>query len=106
MGQWQRLALARAMVNRKASFVVLDEPTSALDPLMEATLFDDLRANFAEQGVLLISHRMASLHQADRIVVLHEGEVAEVGSHDELMSLGGIYAVMQRRQASRFGLAG
>ena len=105
VGQWQRLALARAMVNRTATFVVLDEPTSALDPLMEASVFDDLRRNFAGQGVLLISHRMASLHQADRIVVLDDGEVAEQGSHTELMKLGGIYAAMQRRQASRFGLA-
>lgn len=102
VGQWQRLALARAMVNRRATFVVLDEPTSALDPLMEHATFDEVRSNFNGKGVLLISHRLASLDQADRIVVLDDGEIAEQGTHSELVALGGLYAAMRARQASRF----
>lgn len=102
VGQWQRLALARAMVNRQATFVVLDEPTSALDPLMEQAMFDEVRANFSGQGVLLISHRLASLDAADRIIVLDDGKIVEEGTHSELIVLRGLYAVMHARQASRF----
>lgn len=102
VGQWQRLALARAMANSEATFVVLDEPTSALDPTMENLMFDEVRQNFPGKGVLLISHRLASLHQADRIVVLDAGEIAEIGSHTELVRQNGLYAAMHRRQASRF----
>lgn len=102
VGQWQRLALARAMMNQRASFVVLDEPTSALDPMMEQAMFDNVRANFPGRGVLLISHRLSSLHQADRIVVLQDGEIIEQGTHSELVVASGLYAAMHRRQAERF----
>ncbi len=103
IGQWQRLALARAAYNRRSSFVVLDEPSASLDPDMEAALFDRLRDLYPHQGVLLISHRLASLHRADQIIVMHQGRIAEQGTHRELVASAGIYAALYRQQVQRLG---
>jgi ATP-binding cassette subfamily B protein len=100
-GQWQRIALARALV-RHASLVVLDEPTAALDPRAEHELFARIRALFAGRAVLLVSHRFSTVREADRIYVLHEGEVVEQGTHDELVARGGRYAELYELQASSF----
>ena len=96
-GQWQRLAIARALF-RDAPLVILDEPTAALDPRAEAALFGDVRTLFAGRAVVLVSHRFGSVRSADRIYVLHEGQVVEVGTHDELVARGGRYAEMFRLQ--------
>lgn len=100
-GQWQRIALARAYF-RDAPFIILDEPTAALDPRAEAELFANIRNLFQGRATLLISHRFSSVRSADRIYVLSEGRVAESGSHEELMSLGGLYAELFTLQAEAY----
>lgn len=101
IGQWQRVALARALF-RDAPLVIMDEPTAALDPVAEARLFESIRDLAEDRSVLLISHRFSSVRSADRIHVLHRGEVVESGSHDELMARGGPYATMFTLQASAY----
>jgi ATP-binding cassette, subfamily B, bacterial len=101
VGQWQRVALARA-VYRDAAFVVLDEPTSALDPRAEHALLGQMREVLDGRTVLLISHRLAGVRDADRIYVLDRGEIVESGDHDQLMALGGRYAQLFTMQASAY----
>ena len=101
IGQWQRIALARAFF-RDAPLVILDEPTAALDARAEHDLFQRIRELFEGRSVLLISHRFSSVRSADRIYVLHEGEVVEHGSHEELMALGGRYAELFTLQAAAY----
>ena len=85
MGQQQRLSIARGLV-RKARIIVLDEPTAALDPQTENLLVRSLRSEADDRLVVVIAHRLSTIRQADKIVFLDEGEVKEVGSHDELMT--------------------
>ena len=103
-GQWQRVALARALcaVRAGAGLVLLDEPTAQLDVRGEAEIFR--RVLEATRGVttILVSHRFSTVRQADRICVLEHGRVVELGTHDELMALGGRYRTMFDLQASRF----
>lgn len=101
VGQWQRVALARAFY-RDAPFIVLDEPSSALDPRAEQAIFERIRVLLADRTVLLISHRFATVRTADRIVVLAEGRVVDVGPHDELMARGGLYAELFEMQAAGY----
>lgn len=101
IGQWQRVALARAFF-RDAPFIILDEPTAALDPRAEHALFEALRELLAGRTVLFISHRLSTVRSADRIYVLHEGEIIEHGTHDELMALDGRYSELFRLQAAAF----
>ncbi len=103
-GQWQRVALARALV-RDTPLVVLDEPSSALDPAAEHRLFSDVRSLVRDRALVLVSHRYANLHLADRICVLQEGRIVEDGSHAELLSGGGVYAELYRLQAGAFQLS-
>jgi ATP-binding cassette subfamily B protein len=98
VGQWQRLAVARAFY-RDSPFIVLDEPTSALDARAEAELFDRLKTLWAGRTVVFVSHRLSSVRNADRVVVLHQGAVSEQGTHDELVAAGGGYAEMYALQA-------
>jgi len=103
-GQWQRVALARAMyaVAQGARVVLLDEPTAQLDVRGEAEIFDRLLKATRHCTTILISHRFSTVRHADRICVLERGRVVELGSHDELMKLGGRYRTMFDLQASRF----
>jgi ATP-binding cassette subfamily B protein len=103
-GQWQRVALARALaaVNMGAGVVLLDEPTAQLDVRGEAEIFERLLAATRHCTTILISHRFSTVRQADRICVLEKGRVVELGSHDELMVLGGRYRTMFDLQAQRF----
>lgn len=101
VGQWQRMALARAFF-RNALFVILDEPTAALDAKAEHELFDKIRTLLTGRTVLLISHRFSSVRTADRIYVLHEGQVVEDGTHHELVAAGGRYAEMFNLQAAAY----
>lgn len=96
-GQWQRLALARAMLRTGADTLILDEPTSALDPEAEGELID--RVSAAGKTVVLISHRLSNLRAAERIIVLQKGQIAESGTHEALLEAGGIYARLFRTQA-------
>ena len=104
-GQWQRVALARAIcaVQAGAGVVLLDEPTAQLDVRGEAEIFDRLLAATRHCTTILISHRFSTVRQADRICVLERGRVVELGTHDELMALGGRYRTMFDLQAQRFG---
>jgi ABC-type multidrug transport system fused ATPase/permease subunit len=101
LGQWQKVALARLFF-RDAPFVILDEPTAALDARAEHELFASIRELFQRRSVLLISHRFSTVRDADRIYVIEAGEIAESGSHDELMARGGIYAELFGLQASAY----
>jgi ATP-binding cassette subfamily B protein len=100
-GQWQRIAAARGFY-RSAPLLIMDEPTAALDARAEYVLFSSIRGHAAGRSVLLITHRLASVRQADRIYVLDGGRVTEQGDHDELMALGGQYAELYTLQASQY----
>jgi ABC-type multidrug transport system fused ATPase/permease subunit len=103
-GQWQRVALARALcaVRLGAGVVLLDEPTAQLDVRGEAEVFDRILEATRGCTTILVSHRFSTVRHADRICVLEAGRVAELGTHDELMALGGRYRTMFELQAARF----
>ncbi len=92
-GQVQRLAIARALL-KDAPIVLLDEPTSQIDLETEAVIQDALDHLTRDKSVLLIAHRLSTVRNADRIVVLGHGKVLESGSHAELLARGGVYAAM------------
>jgi len=100
-GQWQKIALAR-MLARDAPILVLDEPTSAMDAEAEEELIRKLREVAVGRTTLLISHRLAAIKQLDRIIYLHDGRVAESGTHDELIALGGGYARLYELQSKHY----
>ena len=85
-----------------AGLVLLDEPTAQLDVRGEAEIFERVLAATRRVTTILISHRFSTVRQADRICVLESGRVVELGSHDELMAVGGRYRTMFEMQASRF----
>src|SRR6185436_9133034 len=103
-GQWQRIALARALcaVRLGAGAVLLDEPTAQLDVRGEAEIFDRILKATRHSTTILISHRFSTVRHADRICVLEHGKVIELGTHQELMALGGRYRTMYELQAQRF----
>ncbi|MER7820236.1 ABC transporter ATP-binding protein [Streptomyces sp. NPDC096153] len=101
-GQWQKLGLARTHY-REPRVLIVDEPTSALDPSAEIAAFKKIRGLVdPERAVVLVTHRMAAVQHADHIYVLHRGQLAEEGTHDELMARGGRYASMYRAQAEQY----
>ncbi|MEU6412637.1 ABC transporter ATP-binding protein [Microbispora sp. NPDC046933] len=101
-GQWQRLALARAYLRGGRDLLILDEPSSGLDAEAEHEIHSGLRRHRAGRTNLLISHRLGSIREADLIVVLDEGRVAERGSHADLLRLGGLYASLFALQAEGY----
>lgn len=100
-GQNQRLALARALY-KDAPLVVLDEPTAALDPLAEADLYERFARLVEGRTAVFISHRLSSTRFCDRIILMEDGRIAEMGTHDELMALDGRYAQLFRVQAQYY----
>ena len=90
-GQRQRIAIARALV-RDPSILILDEATSALDYATEASLLTTLRTVTQGRTVIQVTHRLASVIDADRIVLLDHGKVVEEGMHQDLIERGGLYA--------------
>lgn len=101
IGQWQRVALARAYF-RDAPLLILDEPTAAIDPRGEYEIFEQVRSLAVGRTVVLVSHRFSSVRVADRIVVLQDGRVVEVGPHEQLLEAGGLYAELFRMQAEGY----
>ena len=100
-GQWQRLAVSRAFY-RDAPLLICDEPTANLDARAEHAVYQRLRELAAGRTVVLITHRMASVREADRIYVLDHGEIIEAGDHAALMALGGTYAELFTLQAAAY----
>ncbi len=97
IGQWQRLALARALY-RDAPLLLLDEPASALDPAAELALIRRLKSRSEHRVTVLVSHRFASVRNADHIIVLDEGRVIEQGTHQQLVDAAGAYCALFEAQ--------
>jgi len=96
-GQRQRIGIARAVI-RNSPILILDEPTAALDSESEKVVIEALERVMKGRTVITIAHRLSTIRDADKIVVLKDGRVAEQGSHDELLALGGDYAELHRIQ--------
>ena len=96
-GQRQRIGIARAVI-RNSPILILDEPTAALDSESEKVVIEALERVMKGRTVITIAHRLSTIRDADKIVVLKDGLVAEQGSHDELLALGGEYAELHRIQ--------
>jgi ATP-binding cassette subfamily B protein len=101
-GQWQKIALSRAFMDRSADILVLDEPTASMDAAAEAELFEHFRSLTTDKITVLISHRFSTVRRADHIVVVQDGHISERGNHQELMALGGHYATLFRLQAEGY----
>ncbi len=100
-GEAQKLAIS-SIYAKDNRFVILDEPSSALDPIAEHEMYENMLRASGDCGVIFISHRLSSAVSADRIYLIEDGSVAESGSHEELMRLGGKYAQMFRHQAENY----
>jgi ABC-type multidrug transport system fused ATPase/permease subunit len=103
-GQWQRIAIARALcaVKQGAELVILDEPTAQLDIRGEIEIFDRILEATRDKTTILISHRFSTVRRVDKIFVIEGGRVIEQGSHEVLMAAQGRYRAMFDLQASRF----
>jgi ABC-type multidrug transport system fused ATPase/permease subunit len=100
-GQWQKLAVARAFY-KDSDVLILDEPTAALDALAEQEIFDQFAELSKGKISIFVSHRLSSAVSADKIVVLKNGIVSELGTHSELMARGGDYHLLFSTQALRY----
>ena len=100
-GEWQKVALARAYM-REAQLLILDEPTAALDARAEYEVFVRFNELMAGRMAVVISHRFSTVRMADRIIVLEQGEIAEQGTHQELVARGGLYAELFAMQAAGY----
>ena len=102
LGEWQKIALSRAFMRRRADILVLDEPTASMDAEAEVRIFEHFRAATREQMAIVISHRFSTVRMADTILVLHGGRVTERGTHEELLRRGGRYAHLFSLQAAGY----
>lgn len=100
-GEQQKLAIAH-VYSKSNRFVILDEPSSALDPIAEHEMYERMSEACRDCGMIFISHRLSSAVSADRIYLMENGEIAEAGTHRELMELNGRYAEMFRHQAENY----
>ena len=101
IGQWQKLAIARAFYT-DSDILILDEPTASLDPMAEQEIFNQFNELRLDKTSIFISHRLSSATIADTILVMVNGEIVEKGNHRELMALGGEYYTLFTTQAARY----
>ena len=101
-GERQRISIARAML-KEAPVVLLDEATASLDPENEVEVQQAINTLIAGRTVIVIAHRLKTIRNADRIIVLEEGRIAEQGTHDELLSRPGLYAKLWNIQEQTSG---
>ncbi|GCD13028.1 ABC transporter ATP-binding protein [Clostridium tagluense] len=97
-GQWQRVALARGFY-KSHNMIILDEPTASIDPVEETKLYEKFADLSKGKTSIIVTHRIGSAKIADRIIVMDEGRIAEIGTHEELINLGGKYSEMYEAQA-------
>ncbi|MBR5448757.1 MAG: ABC transporter ATP-binding protein, partial [Clostridia bacterium] len=100
-GQWQKLSVARAFYN-DSEILIMDEPTASLDPIAEREVFDQYALLAKDKISVFVSHKLSSAVNATKIVVIDDGRIVEVGSHEELMRLGGSYCNLFTIQAQRY----
>jgi len=100
-GQWQKIGLARFFY-RNSPLVIFDEPTASIDPDSEYNIFSKIYDFFEDKTVIIISHRFSTVRNANRIIVLDDGEIVEQGTHEELIKLGGKYANSFKLQAEGY----
>ncbi len=106
-GQWQRIAVARGLfrMDGETRIVLVDEPTENLDPITEYEIFRSIMEYSEGKTLILITHRLWSVRDVDRIFVMHDGRIVEEGKHDELVKRDGPYARMWRKQLEKYGLS-
>lgn len=97
-GQWQRVAIARGLY-RTHNVIILDEPTSAIDPIEETRLYNQFAKVSAGKTSIIITHRLGAARLANRIIVLRDGMIEEIGTHDQLIRNGGMYANLYKEQS-------
>ncbi len=100
-GEWQKIAIARAYM-RDAQLLILDEPTAALDARSEFEVFQRFKELSHGRSAVIISHRFSTVRMADRIIVMHHGQISEMGSHEQLVAAGGHYAELFELQAAGY----
>lgn len=101
IGQWQKLALARTFY-RDPRILILDEPTSSIDAEAEAKIFEKLESLPSDRTVILISHRFSTVRKANQIVIIEDGAIKELGTHEDLIKLSGTYARLFNIQAKGY----
>jgi len=104
-GQWQRVAIARGFY-REHELIVLDEPTAAIDPIEESRIYRQFAEIAQDKTAIIVTHRMGSARIADRIAVMDNGTLVEVGTHDELMESGGLYHKLYTAQSDWYSVKG
>jgi len=100
-GQRQRIAIARVLL-KDAPILIMDEATSALDSEVEAAIQESLETLMGGKTVIAIAHRLSTIARMDRLVVLEQGRIVEIGSHSELLAKGGLYARLWQHQTGGF----